>query len=338
MTPTRENSRRTSAVGLAGFARAAAFVVLAAATAAPAAAQLGAIRKKVRPVTGAPPAAVPQRPAPADAGGGTVVLSEDVVDRLIAGMRAAHAVRDEAAKEDTPFGRYRRAEAAYAIAKPKCEAGAQTYAQRLAADPKLMERNNALLEKMIAAQQKQDVKLQEAYADSVRAIQDPSCVVKEPQKPDDWHNLQSEVESRAEKKELEVSGYERRELGSIRDRAVAIIQDAPPPDVSQSEEDAVEKRSKELERLLGLEQVPAARAEKPVPPAAAPPPQPAATGMSPEQAALTDCMGKNARKHEKEIIRLGEKVQAAYESGNTGAAIAISDSIGKLQMAGCTGK
>jgi hypothetical protein len=44
---------------------------------------------------------------------------------------------------------------------------------------------------------------------------------------------------------------------------------------------------------MGLEQVPAARAEKPVPaPAATPPPQPAGPAMSPEQDALGPTLGR----------------------------------------------
>ena len=326
----------TPAKRISSLVRMTVLVTLSGVTAVPAAAQLDAIRKKVKPEAVAPAGA--QRatsPAARTATGGTVVLSDGVVDRLIAGMRAGQAVRDAAAKQNTPYGRYRQAEAAYAAAKGKCDAGAQTYAQRLAADEKLMARSNALLEKMTAAQQKQDLKLQQAYADSLLAIQDPACLVKQPVKPDDWLDHQREVDNRAEQKEIEVSGYDGRELGSIRDRAEAILQDAPPPDVSASEENAVEKRSDELERVLGLKEVPAARAGKPVP-AAAPPPSAPPPGMSPEQADLTNCMGKNAKKHEKEIVRLGQAVQAAYESGNTDAAIAISDSIGKLQMAGCT--
>ena len=329
---------RNSAARLAGFARAVAFVVLAAATAAPVAAQIGGLRKKIKAATGAPE--TPDKsaqPTAAAEGGGTLVLDDEVLDRLIAGLRAGQAERDNAAKADTPYGRYRRAEAAYAAAKPKCDAAAQTYPQRMAADQKLMDKSNVVLEKMIAAQQKQDTTLQRVYADSMLALQDPSCTVKQPVQPNGWLDAQRDADARAEEQELKVSGFDRRELGSVRDRAEAILKGAPPPDVSPSEQAAVKKREAELKRMMGLEQAPAAPAQKPAAAAAPPPPQPAGPAMSPEQAAMTDCMGKNSKKHEKEIERLGERVQAAAESGNTQAAMAIADSIRQLQMAGCTG-
>ncbi len=337
MTSTSGKNARSSAGRLARLVRAVALVVLAAVTAAPAAAQIGGLRKKIKAAAGAPE--TPDQSARTGAaigGGGTLVLDDEVLDRLIAGLRAGQAERETAAKEDTPYGRYRQAEAAYAAAKPKCDAAAQTYPQRMLADQKLMEKSNALLEKMVAAQQKQDTTMQRVYADSMLAIQDPSCLVKQPAQPSEWFDARREVDARAEQQELKVSGFDRRELGSVRDRAEAILKDAPPPDVSQSEQEAVQKRRDELTRAMGLEQVPAARAEKPVPAAAAPPPQPANPGLSPDQQAMNNCMLKNAKKHEKEIARLGERVSAAAESGNTPAAMAIADSIRQLQMAGCT--
>jgi hypothetical protein len=327
---------RNSASRLAGFARAVAFVVLAAATAAPAAAQFG-LKKKLKAAAGVPETPDKGAKPTAAEGGGTIVLDDEVLDRLIAGLRAGQAERDNAAKADTPYGRHRRAEAAYVAAKPKCDAAAQTYPQRMAADQKLMDKSNAVLEKMIAAQQKQDTTLQRVYGDSLLALQDPSCTVKEPVQPNGWLDAQREVDAGAEQQELKVSGFDRLELGSVRDRAEAILKDAPPPDVSPSEHAAVQKRAAELKRAMGLEQVPVARAEKPAPAAAAPPPPPSGPAMSPEQAATTDCMGKNSKKHEKEIERLGKGVQVAAESGNTQAAMAIADSIRQLQMAGCPG-
>jgi hypothetical protein len=201
-----------------------------------------------------------------------------------------------------------------------------------------MEKNNALMEKMMDAVTKQDSALQQVYADSMLAMQDPSCTVKEPVQPADWLNHQRDLDKRAEEAEIKVSGYDARELGSIRDRAVAILQDAPPPDVSSSEEQAVEKHSDELERLMGIAEVPAATqpAAAATSPAPAPSPTPG-TGLTPEQEALSACMAKNARKHEKEIERLGERVKGAYEVGDTQAAMAIADSIRLIQTAGCPG-
>jgi hypothetical protein len=59
--------------------------------------------------------------------------------------------------------------------------------------------------------------------------------------------------------------------------------------------------------------------------------------MSPGQEATTNCMAKNSKKHEPEIMRLGERAAAAAQSGNTQAAMAIADSIRQLQIAGCPG-
>ena len=85
---------------------------LALATAAPAFAQFK-VPKKVKEMTGAEKA----KPAAAAAGaegGGTLVLNDDVIGRLIKGMHAAKAYREDAKKANTPYGRYMQAEAAYA--------------------------------------------------------------------------------------------------------------------------------------------------------------------------------------------------------------------------------
>jgi hypothetical protein len=321
--------------GRLGLARAAMFVVLAAAAATPVPAQIGGLKKKIKAAAGTPETAEKSaQPAAAPAGGGTIVLTDDVLKRLITGLRAGKSEREAAGKEDTPYGRYLRADSAYRAAKEKCDAAAATYAQRMAADTKLMEKSNDLLQKMMAAQQKQDTVLQKVYADSMLALQDPSCVVKQPQRPADWYDLQREVDGRAEQQELKASGFDRQELGAVRDRTEAIIREAPPPDVSAAESDAVKKRSDELKRLMNIDQVPPARAEKPAPAPAATPPQPAASGMSADQAAMMDCMAKNADRHKKEIERLARRLEAS-EGGDTQTTLAIADSIRQLQMAGC---
>lgn len=315
-------------------------VVLAAATAVPAAAQIGGLKKKLKPASGAPEAPDKgARAVRAAEGGGILVLDDEVLDRFMAGLRAGKAERAAAAKEDTPYGRYVRAAAAYADAKPKCDAAAQTWPQRLSVSEPLMEKNNALLEKMVAAMQKQDTAEQRLYADSMAALQDPSCTVKEPVKTSEYFDQQREIDARAEQAELKASGFDRRELYGIQDRVIAALENAPLPDMSPSEQAAVHKRADELNRLMDREQAPPPAVTKavPAPAAAAPPPQPAATGMSPAQEATTNCMARNSKKHEKEIERLGERVKVAAESGNTQAAMAIADSIRQLQMAGCPG-
>jgi hypothetical protein len=338
MIPTTEKNMQNSAGRLVGLARAVALVVLAAATAAPAAAQIGGITKKLKTAAGAPETpAKDASAATAAQGGGVLVLDDEVLESFIKGLRAGQAEREAAAKADTPYGRYIRAQAAYAEAKPKCDAAMQTWAQRMAANQALMEKNNALLERMIAAMEKQDTALQRVYGDSMAALPDPSCAVKSPVQPNDWMNHQRDVDTRAEEQEIKVSGFTRQELGGVRDRVLAVLNGAPLPDMSPSEQDAVNQRADELNRLMGRE-VPAAAAAKPAPPpaAAAPPPQPT-SGMSPEQEAMTNCMAKNSKKHEPEIVRLGESAAAAAQSGNTQAAMAIADSIRQLQVAGCPG-
>ena len=87
------------------------------------------------------------------------MLTDDVVKQLLAGLKAGKAERAAAAKEDTPYGRYKQAEIAYAEAKPKCEAAQQAWPTRAANDEKLMDKYSAMTEKMVNAQQKGDQKL-----------------------------------------------------------------------------------------------------------------------------------------------------------------------------------
>ncbi len=317
----------------------AAFLVLAAATAAPAAAQFGGLKKKAQSAAGVASETKDKQPAPGRAAetGGAVVLNDEVIDRFLAGVRAGQAEREAATKEDTPYGRHLKAEAAYAAAKSKCDEATATWPQRAVADEKLRDRYTAMADKMMAAMEKRDMKLYQVYGDSATAMLDPACVVKQPQRPDNWYDLEREVNNRAEQAERKTSGLDPRELGVIRERAGAILQGTPLPDTSPSEKSAVNKRAAELKRAMGLEQAPPARATKPAPAPAAPPPAPAGPQMSADQAAMADCMSKNSQKHEKEIERMGERARAAEESGNTQAAIAIADSIRQLVMARCSG-
>jgi hypothetical protein len=323
---------------LSRLARAVTCLILATALATPLAAQIGALKKKARAAAGVAPAAEPGAGPAADAGtGGTMVLDDEVIERLIKGYHAAKAERDAAGKSETPYGRHMRQEAAYKAAKPRCDAAAQTFAQRLGANPAMMEKNGRYLELMMAAQQKQDTAAQRAWGDSMLMLQDPSCTVKEPMQPADYWDSRRAVDARAEEAQLKAADMDRRELGATVDRAIAILDDAPPPDVSPSEKNAVEKRKDELNRVMGREPPPAAAATPaptPAPAAAAPPPS-AGPGMTDAQQAAAECMGKNAKKHEDEIARLGERVREAAERGDNAAAMAIADSIRQIQSAGC---
>ena len=318
--------------------RAAAFLILTSAIATPLAAQIGALKKKAKAAAGITPAAQPgAQPAADGAGnGGTLVLDDEVIERLIKGFHAAKAEREAAAKMDTPYGRYIRQEAAYKAAKPKCDAAQQTWPQRLSANQGMMEKNGRYLEMMMAAQEKQDTAAQRAWGDSMLMAVDASCGVKEPQQPAGYYDSQRDVDARAEVAQLKAADMDRRELGATVDRAIAILENAPPPDVSPSEKNAVDKRKDELNRVMGREPPPAAAASPPPTPVpAAAPPAAAGSGLSDRQQAAAECMAKNAKKHEAEIERLGEGVRRAAESGDNASAMAIADSIRQIQSAGC---
>jgi hypothetical protein len=336
---------------LASLLRTAALVAVALGLATPAAAQFGGLKKKLKgsaeqegakkateAATGQAPEAAQAADAGAPAGGGTVVLTEDVVKQLIAGLKAAQAERDAAKKEDTPYGRYIQGQAAYADAKAKCDAATATWGQRAAADEKLANKYTATVDKMMKAQQDGDQKLYAAYADSAMALMSPSCTVKQPTQPDNYYDAQRDIDARAEKAEMKSSGLSRSELAMAKEKAFAILQNATGPEISASEKSAVNTHGAELKRLLGIQETPPARASKPAPaPAPAPAPTPAAPTVSPGQQAMNDCMMKNVQAHEKEIKELGERAAAAANAGDTPKAIAISDTLRQIQMAGCTG-
>jgi hypothetical protein len=314
-----------------------ALVLLSLAIAAPASAQFK-VPKKVKDVTGAEKAKPAAAPA-ATGGGGTLVLDDEVIDQMIKGLRARDAHKAAATKEDTPYGRYLQGKAAYAEAKAKCDAAMQSYSTRITADPKLAEKNadktGVYTDKMMAAQQKGDTAAQRMWGDSMAMIFDPSCTVKDPPQPSDMYDQQRTVDSAADAASQQASGLDGREMGSAVDRTIAIIQDAPPPDVSPSEQQAVDKREKELKDLMGLNPPPEARAPKPAPAPAAAPPPPAASAADSSQQAAAQCMSKNAKKNEKEVKRLGEAASAAANAGDVAKAIVYADSINKIQTAGC---
>src|SRR5918992_1259704 len=219
--------------------------MLALAVATPASAQFGGLRKKLKPASRQEQAA----PANADAGaqGGIVVLTEEVVGQLITGLKAGAATRKAAAGEETPYGRYKKAEAAYAAAKPKCEAAQQTFPQRMAGNEKMMDKYNALVEKMVAAQSKGDMKQMTIYQDSAMAMQDSSCAVKQPKQPDDYYEAERAINAKAEAEEIKASGLSAGEYMMARERTEAILrQSAVPGDASSMEKSAVAARSAEL--------------------------------------------------------------------------------------------
>jgi hypothetical protein len=318
---------------LAFGARFAVIALVACAMATPATAQFGGLRKKIKSPVKQETASAPNN------SGGMVVLTSDVVNQLMTGLEAGQAEREAATKEETPYGRYKRGQAAYEVAKPKCEAAQPGFYQRGAADSKMLDKYSALTEKMVAAQGKGDMKRMAIYQDSAMAMIDPSCVVKQPEQPKDYYETERAVEARAEAKEIEASGFSQGEMAMLKERAIAILTNATPPGgASASEKSAVAAKSAELKPLLGIREAPPVHAAKPAP-APAPAPTPAANQPSPEMSAraasMSDCMMKNMQKHQPEIEALAERAEAAQKAGNQQKLMAIADTVQRLQMAGC---
>lgn len=337
----RSPYRRVTAIARFGLATLAALAI-----AAPASAQFGGLTKKLKPKSGQEGGSrasgrgheAATEDAAAGAPGGTIVLTEDVVGQLLAGLKAGQAERAAAAKEDTPYGRFKTAEAAYAVAQPKCEAAQQTLAQR--ATPKMSEKMNALNQKMLDAQSKQDYKLMQIYQDSSMALVDPSCIVKRPEQPRELYQAQREVDVRAEKAEAKGSGLSAGELAMVKERTTAILNgSAPPGDASPTEKSAVSAKSAELKPLLGFPEEPTHRSvitvERPVPTPAAPPATAADSQMSAAASKMSDCMMKNLQSHQAEIEALGKRAQAAQAAKDQAKMMAIVDTVQRIQMAGC---
>lgn len=344
--------RKTS--GLATLMRLAACAVVGLGLATPAVAQFGGLKKKLRAAAGSEAAAEGQKAAggpdasatpaaPAtDVGGGrdggSVVLTADVVDHLVAGLKAGKAARLAARKEDSPYGRYLQASAAYDTAKATCQEAQRTFPNRMVANQKLSDKYSALVDKMVAAQTKGDAKMVQAYSDSAMAMQDPSCVVKQPTQPDDYYEAERAADTRAEQEAVKASGLSAAEYSMALERAEGILRGGPPADVSASETSAVSARASELKPLLGVYDAPPARAMKPAPSAPAATPAPAAAPAVPAGAsAMSACMAQNIQSHQKEIEALGQRAQAVQKAGNTAAMMAIADTMQQIQMAGCTG-
>jgi hypothetical protein len=330
-----------------------AFALVAVCLATPASAQFGGLKKKLKGDAAAKAAekaggeagveAPAAAPANSSAGGdgSIIVLTTDVVDRLMTGLRAGKAERQTAVKEDTPYGRYLRAQAASEAAKAKCAAAQQGWVTRLSADEKLMNKSQALMEKMTNAAGKRDTSRMRVYQDSMLSLVDASCTVREPERPNDLYDMQRAVDNRAEQATLKAGNFTATEYGQVSDRVIAILSDAPPPgDASPAEKAAVTAKGPELKTLLGLRDAQQERIGK-----SAPAPTPAAVAdtapppaMPAAASAATDCMARNAKKHEAEIQALGERGEAANKAGNTAAMMAIADTINRITMAGCTGR
>ena len=324
--------------------------VVALAIATPASAQFGGLKKKVKKAAGQEDqsrADAKASGAPADAAGqgGTVVLTSDVVAQMLTGLKAGKAEREAAAKEDTPYGRYKKGVIAYQEAQPRCEVEKQAFVQKLSVKPELMDKVNALNQKMIEAQSKHDYKRMQIYQDSSMLMQGgPSCIVKKPEQPEGYYEAEREIEVRAEKAEVKASGLGASEYAMAKERADAILRGATAADVSASEKSAVAAESAELKLLMGIQEQPAAQAAKPAP---EPTPAPAATAApapapNPQtSAAATDmgnCMAKNIQSHQAEVEALGKRAQAAQKAGDNAKLMAIADTMQRIQMAGCTGR
>jgi hypothetical protein len=312
---------------LAIAARFAVIAFAACVIATPATAQFGGLKKKIKATAKQETAAPPANE------GGMVVLTPDVVNQLLAGLEASQAERDAATKADTPYGRYKKGQAAYDVAKPKCDAAQPAFYQRAARSQKLIDKYDALNAKMIAAQSKGDMKRQAIYQDSAMALIDPSCVVKKPDEPKDYYQAEREAEGRAHAKETEASGFSGNEMAMLKERAIAILTNGTPPGgASAGEKSAVAAKSAQLKPLLGIREAPV-QAAKPVP--KQPADVPSSPAMPPGAANMSDCMMKNIEKHEAKIEALGKRAEAAQEAGNQQKLMAIADTINRLQMDGC---
>jgi hypothetical protein len=328
--------------------------------ATPASAQFGGLKKKLKgdaaakaaeKAGGEPGAEAPAGPAaataaeappakaPAGSDGSIIVLTPDVVDRLMTAIKAGKAERQTAVTEDTPYGRYLRAQAASEAAKSKCDAAQQGWVTRMSADEKLAKRSQALLDGMTNAAGRQDTAAMRAYQDSTLTMIDPSCTVQAPGRPDDFSDMERAIDDRAEQATLKAGNFTATEYGQVNERVIAILSDATAPGgASPAEQAAVTAKGPELKKLLGFHDAQQERIGKSAPaPAAvadtAPPP-----AMPTAASAATDCMARNAQKHEAEIQALGERGQAANKAGNTAAMMAIADTINRMTMAGCAGR
>ncbi len=324
---------RTSYRRLAGLFPLAAAALLALALAMPISAQVN-LRKPLSQRGGSDVASETAPVAPTE----TIVLTKEVVSRLITGLKAGQAERQRAEQEDTPYGRYQRAQTAYAAAKSKCKAAQQAFGARMASDEKLMARYGKLQEQQLAALEKGDQKAATAYQDQLLAMADSSCIVKEPtQRPDGYYDAQREIDRRVDTVVVKVTGFGPGELAMLQERATAILLGSTAGDVSASEKSAVSARSAELRPLLGMPEQTTATATQPEPaPASAPAPETAAAAQVDARAMeMNACLVKNVQRHQTELEALGKRMQAAHAAGDNSKLMAIADTMQRIQMAGC---
>jgi hypothetical protein len=332
------------------FAAIVPLVVAALALATPASAQFGGLKKRLKAKAAeqgvskaAEAAGAPQENAAPNSRGGTVVLTADVVNQLLTGLKAGEADRASAAKEDTPYGRYSTAKAAYLEGKAKCEAAQPGFIQKMSVNKKVADKYSALTDKMVAAQTKGDTRLMGIYQDSAMAMQDPGCVLKEPKQPDDFYEAERQVETRSESQAVKASGLGAGEFAMAKERADGILRGPAPSDASPTEQSAVSAHAAELKPLLGIREQPAARAMKaaPAPAPAAPaavPSAPTVPQVSPSASQMSACMSNNIQTHQAKIAALGERAQAAQAAGDNTKLMAIADTIHRIQVAGCQGR
>jgi len=324
----------------------------------PASAQFGALKKKLKgeaaqkaaekaveaagvDASAVPGAATETGSAPVSARaaaptGGMLVLNAEVVDRLVAGLKARAAEREAARKQDTPYGRYHTGLAAYEVAKPKCEAAMPGFYQRLAADRKLADKYTAITDKMSQAQAKGDQARATEYQYQALGLADPSCTVREPVRPENLYEAERDVDNRAEQAALKTADLTATEFGQASDRAIGILTgNTGLGDGSPAEKAAVNAKAADLKPLLDIRDPQEERVSKAAPaPAPAPAPVQAPT-IPPGAPTVSDCQVKNIEKHQAEIDALGERGSAAQQAGNTPLMMAIADSINRIQFAGC---
>ena len=181
--------------------------------------------------------------------------------------------------------------------------GAADLAQpRLTADEKLMAKSQKLLDKMIDAQSRQDTAAARVISDSTLALVDPSCVVKQPERPSDYYDAQRAINERAEQATLKAADFSSgRELAMP---ATVLSRFSPTRRLTHraSEKSAVSAKDAELKSLLGIRSAQEARVSKQGKAGAArdtvtpaPAPAPAAPTVPSGAVAVNQCMMKNVR-------------------------------------------
>jgi hypothetical protein len=165
--------------------------------------------------------------------------------------------------------------------------------------------------------------------------------VHQPERPNDYYEMQRDIDKRAEQATLKTANFTATEFGQVSDRAIAILNgSAPPGDASPAEKAAVSAKDPELKSLLGIREAQEGRVSKAAPAPASAPARDTAPAPAMPAAAVTanDCVVQNVQKHQAEIDALGNRGEAAKDAGNTAAMMAIADTINRIMMAGCKGR